>query len=83
MKQRISYGKQLGMWATFDRIEPGQKILWELDMIETTNLLLYDKEITKEEIEKDIERYYSKSLTELGWLLVALTSDEVYQKYLS
>ena len=79
MKPIINYGKRLGMWATFDRIEPGSKVLWELDMIDETDLLLYDKEVTREEIEKDIEECHGK--TE-GWTLVALTPDEVYNKYL-
>lgn len=82
MKQKISYGKRLGMWTTFDRTEPGNKVLWELDMTEETDLLLYDKKITKKEIERDIKKYYGKPLAELGWTLVALTPDEVYERYL-
>ena len=83
MKQKINYGKRLGMWATADRVESGSRVLWELDMIDETDLLLYDKGVTRKRVKKDIESYYGKSLVELGWLLTALTPDEVYSKYMS
>lgn len=82
MKQKINNGKKLGIWATYDRVSPGTKILWELDMGEESDLLLYDNTILVEEIEKDIENYYGIPLTKLGWALRALTPDEVYSTYL-
>lgn len=83
MKREISNGKKLGMWTTYDRVESGRMVLWELDMGDEGDLLLYDKNIPIEKIKKDIENYYKKSITELGWSLHALTPDEVYNTYLS
>jgi hypothetical protein len=82
MKRKINNGKQLGIWATYDRVEPGKKVLWELDMGDETDLLLYDKNIPIEQVEKDIENYYGVSIIKLGWLLHVLSSDEVYNTYL-
>ena len=82
MKGKIKNGRQLGMWTTFDRMKPGTKILWELDMGDESDLLLYDNNVSIEEVEKDIEVYYGLSLAKLGWSLRALTPDEVYSTYL-
>jgi len=84
MKGKINNRRKLGMWLTYDQIEPGRMILWELNMREDENdLLLYDKNVPVEKVEKDIKHYYGKSVTELGWALRTLSSDEVYSTYLS
>jgi hypothetical protein len=83
MKQKISYGRQLGIWTTYDRVEPGKKVLWELDMGDMTDLLLYDKNVSMEQVEKDIESYNGASVAKLGWSLRVLSPDEVYITYLS
>lgn len=82
MKGKINNGRQLGMWTTFDRMNPGTKVLWELDMGDESDLLLYDNSVSVEEVEKDIENYYRISLLKLGWSLRVLTPDEVYSTYL-
>lgn len=82
MKRKINNGRKLGMWTTYDRLEPGKKVLWELDMGEETDLLLYDKNIPTKQVEKDIENYYGISVAKLGWSLRTLTPDEVYSIYL-
>jgi hypothetical protein len=82
MKRRINNGRKLGMWATYDRIEPGKKVLWELDMGTETDLLLYDENVPIEKVEKDIKNYYGTSVTKLGWSLRILSPDEVYSTYL-
>lgn len=81
--RNINNGRKLGIWSTFDRVEPGKKVLWELNMGDECDLLLYDKDVPVEKIKKDIETYYKKTIIELEWSLRALTPDEVYSTYLS
>ena len=82
MKQGISYGRQLGIWLTYDQADPGKKVLWELTMENETDLLLYDSDIPMEQVEKDIKEYTGSTIAKLGWSLRVLSSDEVYSAYL-
>lgn len=82
-KPRINYSKRLGMWRTADKLNPGKMILWEVDIEGEIDLLLYDNNTPRIEIEYDIETYYGKPFNKIVRSLSPLTPKYVYKKYIN
>jgi len=81
MGKKINYSKRLSIWKTIEKYNPGKLVVWELVIDGDFDLLVYDKHVSSNNIIKDIESYYGKSMEELGCTLRALSAEEVYERF--